>query len=304
MSRNEEKHGIGFLGVLIPVVLLVVLVYSGYRFFQELSRYQEAENAYAEVTGELIVPAGDSTGETVFPEEEQRTEEPAEALPAGTEEAAVPAEEETGEEAAQAPSTEAEKTAKVPYRIDYEGLKQKNAEFVGVISLPEAGILYPMVQARDNSKYLTRLFTGEYNPSGAIFVDALAGSGFTDLNTIVFGHNMKNGSMFGSLKRFSQEEGLADGACIWIYTKEDGIEKARAYRIFAYGTVKSNTHAIYGDGVDFNEPEAYDAFLAAIRPITHGEAPAEGRPRLLTLSTCFGSKHIDNYIVVGAVVEE
>ena len=79
-------------------------------------------------------------------------------------------------------------------KIDFEGLQAVNPDVIAWIDIPGLSISYPVVQGTDNAYYLHHLFTGEYNGSGSIFADWHNQPDFADPNTIVYGHNMKNGS--------------------------------------------------------------------------------------------------------------
>ena len=80
-----------------------------------------------------------------------------------------------------------------------------NPNVIGWIEIPGLSISYPVVQGTDNAYYLHHLFTGEYNSSGSIFADWHNQPDFADPNTIVYGHNMKNGSMFGTLSHYQDQ---------------------------------------------------------------------------------------------------
>lgn len=100
-------------------------------------------------------------------------------------------------------SPESEKEKEEPknryLEIDFAGLKAVNPDVIAWIQIPALDISYPVVQGKDNAYYLHHLFSGESNINGSIFVDCHNQPDFTDQNTIVYGHNMKNGSMFGTL---------------------------------------------------------------------------------------------------------
>ncbi len=91
--------------------------------------------------------------------------------------------------------------------VDFDSLKEINGDIVAWIKCKELGINYPVVQGTDNSYYLTHTFSGEEHISGCIFMDCVNKTDFTDDNTILYGHNMKDGSMFGS---FSHKRYAAD----------------------------------------------------------------------------------------------
>ena len=85
-------------------------------------------------------------------------------------------------------------------------LRAQYPDVVGWITIPGTQIDYPFVQAEDNDKYLRADINGDYLYAGSIFMDALSAPDFSLFNTIIYGHNMKNGSMFGTLPIFRDEE--------------------------------------------------------------------------------------------------
>lgn len=107
-------------------------------------------------------------------------------------------------------SPESEKEKEEPknryLEIDFAGLKAVNLDVIAWIQIPALDISYPVVQGKDNAYYLHHLFSGESNINGSIFVDCHNQPDFTDQNTIVYGHNMKNGSMFGTLDKYQDKE--------------------------------------------------------------------------------------------------
>ena len=86
-------------------------------------------------------------------------------------------------------------------KVDFDELRKINPDVVGWIRYKCANIDYPVVQGRDNSKYLHTRFDGNYSEFGTLFVDAATEAPFEQFNTIVYGHHMQDGSMFGSLKK-------------------------------------------------------------------------------------------------------
>jgi sortase B len=77
----------------------------------------------------------------------------------------------------------------------------KNKDVIAYISFPEAGITYPVVQGKDNSQYLYHNIYGQYSINGSIFLDSDNNNDFSSVSSVVYGHHMNNGSMFGSLER-------------------------------------------------------------------------------------------------------
>ena len=275
-KRAPEKKKRRRFGWLIPAVLLVVFVFSFASFMREFLTYQQAKNEYKEL-GKYI---------EVIPEGEEAPSD-AEAEGSTTED---PEEEE--KEQYQYPNLQ----------IDYDGLAATNSEFTGVIYIPVLNLTYPIAQSTGNDKYLHTTFEGTRNASGCIFLDCAASKDFSDSNSFIFGHNMKNGTMFGSLKQFLQKEELCDkDPYIYIYQKDQVL----VYRIFAYYTIPVRDD-VYDD---FSGDDGYDAYVADARKhsVYHSSQDEKidwsSRPNLLTLSTCYATGHVNNFIVQAALVE-
>ena len=275
-KRAPEKKKRRRFGWLIPAVLLVVFVFSFANFMREFLTYQQAKNEYKEL-GKYI---------EVIPEGEEAPSD-AEAEGSTTED---PEEEE--KEHYQYPNLQ----------IDYDGLAATNSEFTGVIYIPVLNLTYPIAQSTGNDKYLHTTFEGTRNASGCIFLDCAASKDFSDSNSFIFGHNMKNGTMFGSLKQFLQKEELCDeDPYIYIYQKNQVL----VYRIFAYYTIPVRDD-VYDD---FSGDDGYDAYVADARKhsVYHSSQDEKidwsSRPNLLTLSTCYATGHVNNFIVQAALVE-
>lgn len=271
-KQAPEKKKRRRFGWLIPAVLLVVFVFSFANFMREFLTYQQAKNEYKEL-GKYI---------EVIPEGEEATSDA-----------------EAEGSTAEAP----EEDEKEQYlQIDYDGLTATNSEFTGVIYIPVLNLTYPIAQSTGNDKYLHTTFEGTRNASGCIFLDCAASKNFSDPNSFIFGHNMKNGTMFGSLKQFLQKEELCDeDPYIYIYQKDQVL----VYRIFAYYTIPVRDD-VYDD---FSGDDGYDAYVADAgkHSVYHSSQDEKidwsSRPNLLTLSTCYATGHVNNFIVQAALVE-
>lgn len=189
-----------------------------------------------------------------------------------------------------------------PLHVDLNALSEKNPDFVGVIDIPALEIRYPVVKSHDNEEYLHRTFDGTKNAAGCIFLDKDAPADLSAQNTFVYGHNMKNGSMFGKLKNF-RENGTVDRfPYVLLYTPEGTFR----YRIFACSEVEAS-HSIYHG---FEDGDGYDAYIRMARNLSAYSMPENDevdfakRPKLLSLSTCTGSSHTMRYVVQCALVEK
>ncbi|MBQ3588855.1 MAG: chloride channel protein, partial [Clostridia bacterium] len=92
-----------------------------------------------------------------------------------------------------------EEDAAFMLELDMQALKTANSDVIGWIYVPGTAIDYPLVQGSDNSKYLNTAWDGTWNKAGAIFMEERNSAEFDDFNTIIYGHNMGNGSMFSDL---------------------------------------------------------------------------------------------------------
>ena len=122
--------------------------------------------------------------------------------------------------------TDVEESAEVPgeglppLQVDFARLQEKNPDIIGWIYVGCADISYPVLQAKDNDYYLHRDYRGQYLYAGSIFADYRNSRHFSDINTILYGHNMKNGSMFGRLKRLGVKKYYETDRSVWLFTPE------------------------------------------------------------------------------------
>lgn len=98
----------------------------------------------------------------------------------------------------------------------------------GWLYIEALDISYPVVQGPDNDTYLHTTYEGTSNFAGSIFLDYQNQDDFSDGNTIVYGHNMKNLSMFGKLKQMKEQEKYRDSVYFWMLTPESND----VYQIF------------------------------------------------------------------------
>ena len=139
-----------------------------------------------------------------------------------------------------------------PVSVDFDSLRSINEDVIGWIYVEALdGVSYPVVKGTDNDQYLHMTYEKNYNFAGTIFIDYENKADFSDCNTLVYGHNMKNGTMFGQLKNFSKDDSAYNKSkYFWIFTPE----KTYRYEIIsAYTTaVNSDTYTLFkGPGQEF-----------------------------------------------------
>ena len=168
-------------------------------------------------------------------------------------------------------------------RIDLEALKAENEDTVGWIEIPDTEISYPLMQGDDDAYYLKHTFSGNTNTAGSIFIEALNSPNFTDLHTIIYGHNMKNGSMFGGLKEYRSASYLLEHPMVYI-DLEDGTH---AYEIFSCYETSSNSDT-YTIGFASEPDGKYAQFVDMIKSRSEYDTGIEvsKNDRVITLSTC------------------
>ncbi len=178
--------------------------------------------------------------------------------------------------------------------MDFSELKSINSEVFAYINIPGTNIDYPIIYD-ENEYYLNRTIEGEYDYHGTLFVQHYNTNTFKDKNTIIYGHNMKNGSMFGSLKEYRNASYLVEHPMVYI-DLEDGTH---AYEIFScYETsANSNTYTI---GFASQPDGRYEQFVHTLKNSSAYDTGIEvsKNDRVITLSTC--TKRSENRFVVHA----
>jgi len=183
------------------------------------------------------------------------------------------------------------------FKIDFDNLKKVNEDIIGWIRFDKNGINYPVLQGRDNEEYLRILPDKTKNASGSIFMDYLCSSDFSDSHTIIYGHNMKNLSMFGRLKQYRTVEGYYEkNRYFTIYTPEQTCR----YEIFAWyeAGVEDSVYQI-----GFTDEDAFGEFVALMleRRYQDTDVTADEKDKIVTLSTCSAAGK--RFVVHGKMID-
>ncbi|MBR1849136.1 MAG: class B sortase [Lachnospiraceae bacterium] len=189
----------------------------------------------------------------------------------------------------------------VPFMVDFESLLKENEDTIGWVYVGACDISYPIVQTGDNDFYLTNTFEKQVNSSGAIFADFENSSDFTDYNTFVYGHNMKNGSMFGKLKKLYREDTLwGEDPYFYIFLKDGTVKK---YYIFSY-------YITTDDSDSYTQPLTEDAMTYYMEKVKSRSSRsvdisdyADGTP-IVSLSTCSGRAGGNQRLLVHGILCE
>lgn len=172
-------------------------------------------------------------------------------------------------------------TEQPPITVDFERLQAENPQVVAWLYCEGTAINYPVMQRSDNDFYLHHSYTGAEDQSGAIFVDAQCAEGFADSNSIIYGHSMNDGSMFGGLDAWKDQDYYEAHPVLWLLTPDVN------YKVTLFSgyttSARSETYTIFhGPGDDLN---AYLDKCAAKSNFDAAEGPGKGG-RYVLLSTC------------------
>lgn len=169
------------------------------------------------------------------------------------------------------------------YNVDFEKLKDTNSDTVGWLKVEGTSVEYPVVQGNNNSFYLNHSFTKEYNAAGWIFADYTNNFNKMDRNTVIYGHNRRDGSMFYTLKDVLKKEWYKDETkrkIIFITESGENI-----YETFSVYQTEAETYYLT---TKFSSDAEYKKFLNTIkkRSIEDFNVEVNENDEILTLSTC------------------
>ena len=196
-------------------------------------------------------------------------------------------------------------TEKAELPIDFEGLWEINPEIYAWIRIPDTNIDYPILQHadEDQSYYLSRDIYGEKNQAGSIYTEYYNSKDFQDPNTIIYGHNMKNGSMFHNVRYFAEKEYFDEHEELYIYMP-DQILKYQIIACYEY----DDRHLLAA--FDFFDEEVYAGYLEEImNPRSMYTMIREGvclttEDKLVTLSTCVANKPNNRRLLQAVLLEK
>lgn len=196
---------------------------------------------------------------------------------------------------------EGEAETKTVFKVDFDKLCSINKEVVGWIRFdnPEK-ISYPIVQGMDNDKYLKMTVEGKKNSAGSIFMDANNAANFTDKNTFIYGHNMKNGSMFGQLRKYKNVDFYKENPYFYIYTPDGKETKYQVYAVCIVEDTSESYNKFYSDDA------TYLKYLEYIKSLSRYDTGVEvtADSQIVSLSTCTNVTETQRLLVHGVKVEE
>ncbi|MBQ8830993.1 MAG: class B sortase [Oscillospiraceae bacterium] len=251
--------------ILLCLAFLGIAMYFGLQFYREQNEYRKGTETYEELAQYVhIGEASDSDMKTA--------------------------------EADKAPVS-AEKTDDTVWPVvDFEKLQAINPDIVAWIFIEGTNINYPVVQADDNSRYLNRLFDGTVNSAGTIFMDYRNEAELSDRNTVLYGHNMKNGTMFHQVTDYMDQEFFNEHPVCLIVTPEGNYK----LEFFAGYVTNMNSDAWK---LEFESDEEFGLWLenAVSKSTFNGNVQPTAQDRVVTFSTCTYEYNDARYVLLGVI---
>ena len=176
--------------------------------------------------------------------------------------------------------------------IDLDALREVNPDVIGWIRIPGTKVDYPLLQGQDNDYYLKHTWDGKENSVGSIFMEHRNSPELTDFNTIVYGHNMNDGSMFANIRRYATD---------WYRQRHPYVYIAGPAGVYRYEVFSSYQAAVDSPayGLSFHQDKTRADFLGTA--IRDSQADFGIRPeltdRVLTLSTCSGVGYSHRWVL-------
>lgn len=255
----------------VMVIAVLVFVFSAYKLYDIFSEYKENTNEYQELSEDIV---------------------------------SVPEQEEPEQEKPKDKTSENKNYVPIDYTkivIDFSKLKNTNSDIVAWIRFPNPAVInYPIVQGNDNDKYLKTSFQGRKNFAGTLFVDVLSEGDFSGQNTFIHGHNMKNGSMFGSLRRYKTKSFCTSNPYFYVYTPDGNVS---TYQVFAACIVESDSRSYtksYSTDEDFMD---YINYIKQ-KSLYQTGVTVNADSQIISLSTCTGRSDSQRLLVHGVKISE
>lgn len=184
------------------------------------------------------------------------------------------------------------------YNINWTKLREINPDLIAWIIIPGTDVNYPIVQTTDNAKYLKTSFDGSKNACGTIFMNTYNRADFSDMNTILYGHNMRNGSMFAVVNKYKNESFMKEHDEIWVLTPF----WERKYKVVSAHEAVDGKETYT---IEFG-PNGYEQFISdqVTRSLYETGNGYDVNMPVITLSTCTGRGELSRMVLVCQPVYE
>lgn len=267
---------------LVPVLIAVfvaVMIFSVWQIVKTQLEYKEADTLYFDLQDKYVETVPETTPGTKESEETTDAPDPSEPVTESSDTTSEP------------------ETETVPITVDFASLLADNGDVVGWIFCPDTPINYPVVQGKDNNEYLRHDLNGRYLVSGTLFVDYRNGSIGEDTNFVIYGHNMKNQTMFGTILKYKEQSYYNAHPLLYYLTPEQNYMLEPIA-----GLVVSTGDMIYQTSPDMENFPAYVEKLVD-KSGFRSEAAYTPGDILVTLSTCSYEFDTARYVLVCKLTE-
>lgn len=253
---------------IITIILIGVMVYALYQIYGELDKYATGRAIYHKIA-ELKTPESDKANNKTKAKNKTKSDK------------------------------NAKSNTRQLSKVNFDRLKSINSDVVAWLELKGTPIDYPVVQGRNNKEYLKKAFDGRKSAFGTLFVDNTVDRPFRDFNTIIYGHHMKDRSMFQFIDRFKEKHIFNDYRTFDLYTptKDYKIE------VLAYLNIKANSKlykTFFYDNLDKEEHLA----LIKKRAKQYRNINIGVNDRLVMMSTCTFNFKNARSVVIGVLREK
>ena len=271
MEQCKQRNWIALLVLLLGIG---VMLYAGGRFKEKDEVYREGNMIYETLSERVRVGAAAGDGR-------QRD---ARQAAAGI-----------GAEGVETPANDAGNNLYNNPKIDFAALKAINSDAAAWLYCPDTPIDYPVMRADDYDYYLSHLADGTLKANGALFIDYNNASDFSERLTVIYGHHMKSGRMFGGLKGYKNQQYFEDHPVMYLNTENQDYRVDLIYGCVIGAGEWSEYAFMYEENL-----EALLAYAAENTTFRSGASYAEG-DRIVALSTCSYEFDDARYVVLGVL---
>lgn len=262
MSKEKSKVKLNWMSLVLLLLGIVCILVSGWGIFGIIDEYRTAVDKYNKLEEEFV-----------------HVNEPTESTETQVE------------------PTEEDNTMKwyQMVTVDLEGMQRKYPDIAAWIFFENEDISYPVMKTSDNDKYLYRSYDGTESASGSIFIEATHDSNFTDMHTLIYGHNMYDLSMFARLRFYKTKEGYYENH---KYFQIFSGNKIMRYQIFSCQEASVDSYIFQEQ---FASARVLSNKMLATSMINPGLYIGD-KDKIITLSTCTADD--EHRFVVSAVLVE
>jgi len=258
MNRKYKRGNI--IATLILIISVSALAVSGYKLWEAYRVYQIGDESYSGLADRIRTPAKSKEPET------DKDRQPDVYIPG--------------------------------MDIDFGALKDVNNDAAAWLYCPGTVIDYPVMKAKDYDYYLRHLPDGTYNANGSLFIDYNNAPDFSEKLTIIYGHHMKSGKMFGGLKGYKQQEYFEDHPYMYLYTETGNYRIDLMYGcVIGVGEWRENAFMLE---TNLNSLLEY----AANKTTFKSDVQFSDGGRIVAMSTCSYEFDGARYVVIGLLRPE